>query len=116
MIKVNIEKNDDVYYFLKVSGHADFDEYGKDVVCAAVSVLAQTLIESIFSVAKIKDFKYELEGGYIRCNLLNSTLNEHNMYIVNILFEMFITGINGVKVSYPEYLELKVEEVASCDD
>ena len=116
MIDVNVEKNDEGYYFLSVCGHADFDDHGKDIICASVSVLGQTLLESINSVAGINDFDYEVRNGYIRCNLLNSTLNEQEMFIVNILFKMFITGINGIKESYPEYLELKVKEVASCDD
>ena len=116
MIKVEVKRNKEMYYFLNVSGHANFDDHGKDIVCAAVSVLAQTLLESIAEVAELQDFKYEVKSGYIRCNLLNSILDEQKMFIINILFKMFVTGINGVKESYPEYLEFKVKEVASCDD
>lgn len=36
--------------FIKISGHANFDEYGKDIVCASVSSIAYTTINSILNI------------------------------------------------------------------
>ena len=44
MIKVEVTKKN-----ISVIGHADFDEYGKDIVCAAASSIVLTSIEAIAS-------------------------------------------------------------------
>lgn len=38
--------------FIKISGHADFDEYGKDIVCASVSSIIYTTINGILNIKK----------------------------------------------------------------
>ena len=45
MIKVNY--NDKI---IKISGHAGFDEYGKDIVCASVSSIVYTTINGILNI------------------------------------------------------------------
>ena len=45
MIKVNY--NDKL---IKISGHAGFDEYGKDIVCASVSSIVYTTVNGILNI------------------------------------------------------------------
>ena len=47
MIKVNY--NDKV---IKISGHANFNDYGKDIVCASVSSIVYTTINGILNINK----------------------------------------------------------------
>ena len=48
MITISIYKNaEGIYNGFKVLGHAGFDDKGKDIVCAAVSVLVINTINSI---------------------------------------------------------------------
>ena len=48
MIQVTIYKNaDNLITGYKLSGHADYSEYGSDIVCAAVSALVINTINSI---------------------------------------------------------------------
>ena len=42
MIKVEVIKKN-----ISIIGHANFDEYGKDIVCAAASSIVITSIEAI---------------------------------------------------------------------
>ncbi len=44
MIKVKINYDGNVINGFKISGHANYDEYGKDIVCASVSTIAITSI------------------------------------------------------------------------
>jgi uncharacterized protein YsxB (DUF464 family) len=44
MIKVKINYDGNVIKGFKVSGHANYDEYGKDIVCASVSTVVITSI------------------------------------------------------------------------
>lgn len=45
MIKVVIKKDS-----ITISGHANYDEYGKDIVCAAVSATVITTVNGILSI------------------------------------------------------------------
>ena len=47
MIKIVIK--DDL---IKVSGHAKYDDYGKDIVCASVSSIIYTTVNGIFNIDK----------------------------------------------------------------
>ena len=45
MIKVIYSKN-----IIKISGHANYDEYGKDIVCASVSSIISCTINAILNI------------------------------------------------------------------
>lgn len=58
MIQIDVKKSDcDNIIGFRISGHAGFSEYGKDVVCAGVSVL---VINCINSIEKFSDTKFDL--------------------------------------------------------
>lgn len=44
MIKIKIHYEDNFIKGFKVSGHANYDDYGKDIVCAAVSSIVITSV------------------------------------------------------------------------
>ncbi len=44
MIKVKVKKDGNYVRFVSITGHANYDEYGKDIVCAAVSSIAITSV------------------------------------------------------------------------
>ncbi len=47
MIQVIVKKEQDAITLLKVSGHALFDDYGKDIVCAGVSSIMVGLLNAL---------------------------------------------------------------------
>ena len=48
MIKIDLFKNEkNLIVAYAVNGHADYAEEGKDIVCAAVSVLTQAAINGL---------------------------------------------------------------------
>ena len=47
MIKVRIKKNNELIESISLKGHAGFDEYGKDIVCASFSTMIITTINGI---------------------------------------------------------------------
>jgi len=44
MIKIKIDYNDNYIKNIKVSGHANYDVHGKDIVCASVSSMVITSV------------------------------------------------------------------------
>ena len=47
MIKINVRKD-----LVTISGHANYDEYGKDIVCASVSSIVYTTVNGILNIEK----------------------------------------------------------------
>lgn len=96
-----------------VSGHAGYDEYGKDIVCAAVSVLAQTALISLFEVCKVdKEYiEYFIDDkGVLKVKVLKD-LSSPVADKVDVVFKTFEVGIKAIIESYPEHVSLKYKEV-----
>ncbi len=49
MIKVTYRKVNDVIEKINIKGHANFNEYGKDIVCASVSTMVITSVNIILA-------------------------------------------------------------------
>lgn len=67
MIKISI-KDDEII----ISGHANYDDYGKDIVCASVSTIAITTINAIIEFDK-DSINVEESVGYLKINILKHT-------------------------------------------
>lgn len=97
-----------------VKGHAGYDVFGKDIVCAAISVLSQTALISLNKVCKIeeKDLFYEIdeEIGYINVSLVDK-LSKTQRDNANIVLQTLELGIKEITQSYPEYITLEYGEV-----
>ena len=52
MIKVKVLKENDFYKEIIITGHANYDSYGKDIVCSSVSSIVVTTINAIISLDK----------------------------------------------------------------
>jgi len=109
MIKVEIEKNAIHYCGVKVTGHAYSDEPGRDLICAAVSTLAQTLANAIEEVGGVPEKSYDLKisSGCFQLKLKNDNLSD----VIDIIFRTFRVGIEAIERTYKEYIKLKIKEV-----
>ena len=97
MIKVNYKK-DNIIKEIKISGHANFADYGKDIVCAAVSTLVTTTINNILSLDN-KAIKYEDTGDYI---LITNEDNE----IANKILNNMLNMLNELADDYPKNINI----------
>lgn len=50
MIRVNVNKKDNQIDSIVLSGHAMYDDYGKDIVCASVSSIVITTVNAIIRI------------------------------------------------------------------
>lgn len=114
MVSVVFAKRLNEFVAFEFDGHADYDEIGKDIVCAAVSVLAQTALVSLKEVAGI-DVIYEVDEAYVYCELPGE-IDNHQRHDANVIFRSLIVGLNGIIEAYPKHLEYMIEEVESDDD
>ena len=47
MIKIRFFKRDGVFFGFRETGHAEYDDPGKDIVCSAVSAMTMLIINAI---------------------------------------------------------------------
>ena len=108
MIKVNFEKSLGKLVSFQVSGHAGFDEYNRDIVCSAVSVLTYAIINGITEVVKISA-DYEVRDGFSTLSLNKQSLEDIEK--CQVLMETMLLGIKSMEIQYGKYITLKMEEV-----
>lgn len=97
MIKVEVKKENNKIKEIKLMGHALYDDYGKDIVCASVSSIVITTINGILSIDKtisyeendglsIKVIKDDLVTNKLINNMINMLLELEEEYPKNIKF------------------------------
>ena len=90
MIVINVTKTG-----ITVDGHAEYAETGKDIVCAAVSALTQTLIAGIKSLTD-DWISYEIKPGKV--NIVFENLSKQ----AQLLVDSFFIGISEIITAYGE--------------
>lgn len=50
MIKVRIEREEERINKITITGHANYDDYGKDIVCSSVSSIVITTVNGILEI------------------------------------------------------------------
>ena len=109
MIKVEVFKSEDHYAAISISGHAYSDEPGKDLVCAAVSILAQTVVNAVEEVGNVSESNYfaKIKKGLFKFRIDK----EYRSDVTDIIIRTFLVGIEGIEKTYSMYVTLKIKEV-----
>ena len=107
MIHVNfkISSELDCIIGFKVLGHAFYDESGKDIVCAACSILTINTINSLENLLKIE---YKLKQDEEKGRMIFDLKNNHD---VQLLLASYRLGISTIAKEYPKHLTISTEEV-----
>ena len=107
MIRIEIRKKSKRIVYFEIKGHADFKEYGQDIICSAVSAVAQMTLNGL----QLKNLKYTEKEGYIFCDLEKSELSNEEYDKANILTEAMFSYLREVSKIYEKYVNLKIREV-----
>ena len=84
---------------ISIAGHANYAEAGKDIVCAAVSTLAQTLIASIEELTT-DEIHYSISPGKV--DIEHGHLSE----AAHTLIDAFFVGIRMIADEYPDFVRI----------
>lgn len=87
---------------VSVSGHADFAESGNDIICAAFSILMNTLALSCEKVAG-SVVTVEKNGGYRL--FVEKVISPEK---IDILMQGTITGVAILAEQYPDNVKIQV--------
>lgn len=99
MIKVDIKKDQGIINEIIIKGHANYNEYGKDIVCASVSSLVICTVNAIIS----------LEGNTITTNYVGDTLTIKIDKFTNInkkLIDNMINSLLQIEKDYSKNIKI----------
>ncbi len=97
MIKVSIIK-ENLIKEVKISGHADFADYGKDIVCSAVSSIATTTINNIIALDN-KAITYSANEGDI-------LITNNDSEMASKLLDNMIMMLEDLAKDYPKNIKI----------
>lgn len=86
--------------YMTVTGHAGYAEPGKDIVCAGVTALVQTLVRSVSSLTRDRP-ENEIGKGKFYINTEN--LSEQG----KLLVDSFFIGICMIADEFPDYVRMR---------
>ena len=99
MIKALYEASEDHYLSLDVSGHAEFGEYGKDLVCASVSSIMfgfMNTLDALNEDTVIEQFENRI------------TIENHSgSKEVDDYFELVMMQLKTLEESYGDFIRVE---------
>lgn len=103
MIKVQISVKDNNIKKINIKGHADYDDYGKDIVCSSVSSITITTVNAILMFDKNYISYNEKKDNF------EIVINENND-ITNKLIQNMINLLTELSQDYPKNIKIEEED------
>jgi uncharacterized protein YsxB (DUF464 family) len=99
LISIEVFSSNGIYTGLKLTGHAptSFGSPGENILCAAVSVLSQTLY--LYCKKNYIVFSERIEKGFLGFSIEESLSS-------SVPFDMFLEGITNLEVQYPNSIQI----------
>ena len=101
MIKVKLWKKDNDLEKIIIKGHAMYDDFGKDIVCAAVSSTVITSVNACLSIDE-NCLIYDDKDG------LDIVINKNDIVTTKIIGTM-ISNLKQLEEAYPKNIQIKEE-------
>ena len=100
MINITYKLDNGTYTYLKVTGHAQFEDVGKDLICASVSSIFYGLMNAL---DEIKDGVTIHDNEDQGIEIIIDTDNEK----VQNYIELVLTQLKTIEFSYKEFIRIK---------
>ena len=100
MIRINVQKENNQIKKITLEGHANYEEYGKDIVCAAVSATYLCTVNAILSLnEKLIQVKNDQDLQEIIVINYDAT--------INILLNNMVNCLKSLEKQYPKNINLR---------
>ena len=105
MIRVTLYHSGEIWTGYRAEGHSGYAEEGSDIICAAVSVLGATCVNSLESVCGVIPEILQNRAG-----LLEFRLTEASDPGAQILMKALKQGLSDIEEQYPDYIKISIQE------
>ena len=105
MIKIIIKKQSSgrINSF-EMTGHANFAEYGKDLVCAAASAVSFGAVNAIIALTgKTPEIQQGSEGGYLKVSFPETKENDHD---TQLIVKAMIVSLQTIENDYGQHIKI----------
>jgi len=93
----------------EIKGHAGYAEEGSDIVCSAVSAIAQTALLGLQQVAGLT-FPFIREKGWMKC-ILPKDISAEKRRDSRIILDTMYVGIKSMVKGYSKYIIIEERQV-----
>ncbi len=107
MTKITFYKKNNLILGYEVKGHTGKDEFGKDLLCAQISTVAQLGLVGIEQVGEKHAF-HEISDGYLKLTLSEKDAKEDN---VQFLFKTCFDSFKSIILGEEKFAKLEVKNV-----
>lgn len=107
MIKIKMyrQTNDSTIRSFSIKGHADYDQSGKDIVCAGVSAIAVGTVNSIEALTGVV-LNHQTHHGLLKASRPDFIPQDQLMQ-VNLLLESMLVMLQTIEHSYGKYVAIQ---------
>lgn len=94
---------------IQIEGHADYAEYGKDIVCAAVSGITIGMINAIEKLLDVQLITDSVDAGKLDFQIPTISTSEVEAK-VQLLLEAMIVALSNVADEYPQFVNMSEQK------
>ena len=106
MIKVDIKTKQGKIVLIKVEGHANYSNKGKDIVCAGVSAVI---------IGGANSFEKEIIKKQVYCkidqDIAKIKVEDYTIISIQNKLDVIVTQLKAISENYSKYVKIKKEEI-----
>lgn len=102
MIKIKIARDEHGISCISMHGHAEYDQYGKDIVCSAASTIIIGGINAIAQLGYLSFISYKVDAGDVELEIKNTKCAE-----LQIILNTLLVQFQSIEENYPKYIQVQ---------
>ena len=105
MIRVNVTERHGRIAIFEMSGHAEFDERGKDLVCAGASAVSIGAVNAVEALTGVEPDIEQAETGYLTVAFPEG-LEPDTDDRVQLIARSMIVSLQTIEESYGDFIQV----------
>lgn len=103
MITCEINRINGMISSFRITGHSEYEDIGKDIVCAAVSALSIAAVNGLTTFVKV-EVQYEIkDNGFLEFQMPEIS-DDEKILQSNAILETLYLGLKSIELEYSEYI------------
>lgn len=98
---------DDHFVSFQIKGHADYSEYGSDIVCSGITTATFTTLGLLQKVLDEKAYQYFEKDADITFEMIK----KDESILVKQIIQNFIEVLENIEKQYPKHLKIKIAKI-----
>jgi len=111
MTKAKFKFHNQIFQEFSISGHAEYNDEGLDIVCAGISATVISSLNLLISLLgkSVKVGENE-EEGYIHLEVLDYNFDDATKKFMHLIIDNLINQLSEIESMYPNHLKVKIEK------